>query len=446
MRILLFLFLTGLLHAAESFAPDRVIRTFPALTTLSLGYLLLCAYLAGSIFKRLGLPKLTGYLATGIFAGPSGIGLLSAATVEDLHIFNGVAIALIAITAGTEMHFSSLRPLFRSIAFISVIAIVGTAMLLTGAVVALSDHLPFLAGLSPLQRLAVGLVLGVTIVAQSPAVVVALRDETDADGPMSRTVLAVVVIGDLLVILLFAVVSAFARGALGESADVLDMVRSLSWEILGSGMLGLLVGGLVSLYFAYVKASGALFVVTVCFVVAEVGARLHLDPLLVALTAGMLIRNATKYGEVLHAEIEAASLPVYVAFFSVAGATIHFDALVSVAGIATILVVVRGVGLVAGSKVATALARAPEVVGKYAGFGLLPQAGVALVLAILFTRSFPDFGDMAAALVFGVVAINEVVAPVLFRIALTRSGEAGARGRVPEAEPEPAARSTATAA
>jgi Kef-type K+ transport system membrane component KefB len=434
MRLLLFVFLAGMLHAAESFAPDRVVRSFPALTTFTLGYLLLSAYLAGAIFKKLGMPKLTGYLATGILAGPYGLGLVSKATVEDLHIVNGVAIALIALTAGTEMHFKSLRPLFRSIAFISLIAIVGTALLLAGAIYGMRDWLPFLGELTQYQLIAVSLVLGVTIVAQSPAVVVALRDETDADGPMSRTVLAVVVIGDLMVILLFAVVSAIARGSLGVGADVIETARALSWEIFGSVALGFLVGGLFALYFTYVKASGALFMVTVCFVVAEVGARVHLDPLLVTLTAGILIRNATSTGEALHTEIEAASLPVYVAFFSVAGASIHLDALISIGGVATALVVVRAIGLLSGSQVATRLAGAPEVVRKYAGFGLLPQAGLALALAILFTRAFPDFGDGASALVFGIVAINELVAPVLFRIALTRSGEAGARGRPAEAE------------
>ncbi|HUS63550.1 MAG TPA: hypothetical protein VMZ28_03365, partial [Kofleriaceae bacterium] len=70
--------------------------------------------------------------------------------------------------------------------------------------------------------------------------------------------------------------------------------------------------------------------------------------------------------------------------------------------------------------------RAPDVVRKYGGFGLMPQAGLALALALLFTRTFPQFGAAASALVFGVVALNELIAPVLFRLALVRSGEAGA--------------------
>jgi hypothetical protein len=50
---------------------------------------------------------------------------------------------------------------------------------------------------------------------------------------------------------------------------------------------------------------------------------------------------------------------------------------------------------------------------------------------MLFSQTFPGFGATAGALTLGVVALNEVVAPVLFRLALVRSGEAGRRGKRP---------------
>jgi Kef-type K+ transport system membrane component KefB len=427
MQVVLLLLLGGLMHAAQSFTPERGVGSFPAMTTLALGYLLLTAFLAGAVFKSIGLPRLTGYLATGIVVGPHGLGLVSSSTVDDLGIVNGIAIALIALTAGTEMHLRSLRPLFRSILFIAILPTVGTAVLLAAVVYLGRGYLPFLSELTSVQLMAVSGVLAVTLVAKSPAVVVALRDEMDADGPLMRTVLAVVVFGDLLVIVLFALVSSVAQSLLGGGADAMRAGLLLSWEIFGSGAVGLLVGGLLALYLKKVSGSGALFLLTVSFVVAEVGKRLSLDPLIVALAAGMLIRNTTDVGVRLNHEIEAAGLPVYIAFFSVAGATIHLDALALVGPIATALVLVRAAGFLVGARVAATFAGAPEVVRRYAGFGLLPQAGLALALAILFTRAFPDFGEGASALVFGVVAINEVVAPAVFRVALTKSGEAGAR-------------------
>jgi hypothetical protein len=92
---------------------------------------------------------------------------------------------------------------------------------------------------------------------------------------------------------------------------------------------------------------------------------------------------------------------------------------------------VRGAGLLVGSRIGTNLAGAAPVVRRWAGFGLLPQAGLALALSMLFTKTFPEFGAEASALTLGVVALNELFAPALYRYALVRSGEAGKKPRAP---------------
>jgi Kef-type K+ transport system membrane component KefB len=431
-RIVMLVVLGLLMQATHQFAPAGGLGNSAAATTLACGYLLLTAFMAGSLFKSIGLPRLTGYLATGIVVGPHVLGLLSAHVVGDLRIFNGVAIALIALTAGSEMHFSSMRPLLRNIGWITVFGVLGTTLLLTGAVFVCRGLLPFMDPLTANQAFVLSLVLGVTLVAQSPAVVVALRDETEAEGPLIQTVLGVVVLADLVVIVMFAVVSSLAQAELGAGTNVATTAAKLAWSLFGSVGIGVLIGIVFAAYLKRIKTSGALFVVVVCFVVAEVGERLQLDPLIVALCAGIFIRNATALGERLHHEIHAASLPIYVAFFAVAGATIHVDILAEVGLPAAIFVIVRGVGFYFGNRLAGTQAGAPEVVRRYAGFGLMPQSGLALALALLFTQTFPQFGAAASALVFGVVALNELVSPVLFRIALSRSGEAGRRGRAAE--------------
>jgi Kef-type K+ transport system membrane component KefB len=240
-----------------------------------------------------------------------------------------------------------------------------------------------------------------------------------------------VVIADMVVIIMFAAASALAQNATGGGADVMEMLGTLAWELFGSIGIGLVVGVLIAAYMRSNAGSSALFVAAVSFVVAEVGQRVHLDPLLVMLAAGILIRNATRAADTLHHGIEAAALPVYVAFFAVAGATIHLGAIVTMAVPALIVIAVRSTGLVLGSRVAASVADAPEAVKRFSGFGLLPQAGLALALALIFSRTFPQFGAEASALVFGVVALNELLAPIAFRIALIRSGEAGKRHAPP---------------
>ncbi len=433
MRLLLLLVLGGLMHAARSFAPQPGVGSGAAGTALACGYLLLSAFFLGSVFNAVGLPRLTGYIVTGILVGPRVLDLVSTPMIANLEIFNGVATALIALTAGVEMDFRIIRPLFRTITWLIAVAILGTVGLLTVVVYCARGLLPFMGGLGLFQAFAVSLVLGVTMAAQSPAVAVALRAEMDADGPLSRTVLGVVVMSDLVVIVLFAVVSSAAKATFGGNADALGTAATLAWQIFGSIGSGLLVGVLVAVFLRNVQRGSALFVVTVAFVVAEVGQRIHFDPLILALAAGILVRNATRGGDRLQQEIESASLPVYVAFFAVTGATIHLRELLVVWAPAVLFVLVRAGGFLGLGWLSSRLAGAPDSVRKYAGFGLMPQAGLALALALLFVRTFPNFGAEAAALILGAVAINEMVAPVLYRFALVRSGEAGQGLRAAEA-------------
>ncbi len=425
MNALVVLILFGLMRALRSFDSDAPSSSIG--TSVALGYLLLTGYFVGRVFAGIRLPKLTGYIVSGLVVGPAALGLVNEQMVDSLKIVNGMAVALIALTAGTELDLQTMRPLFRSIQWITIVGILGTATLLGFVVFGARSLLPFMAVMSTPHAAAVAALLAVVMVAQSPAVVVALKNEMKADGPVSRTVLGVVVIADLVVILLFAVASAVTKAVLGSQSDVWATVGSLAWELIGSLGAGAIIGYLLAVYLKNVREGAALFLLAVTFIVAEVGQRLHFDPLLVALSAGVFIRNATRTGDAVHHTVEAASLPVYVLFFAVAGTTLHLDALAIVGVPATLFVFVRAMGLLGGTYFGARIAGAEPLVRRYAGFGLLPQAGLALALSMLFAKTFPEFGAEAGALTLSVVAINEILAPAAYRFALVKSGETGGR-------------------
>jgi Kef-type K+ transport system membrane component KefB len=423
MRIILLIVLAALMQAAGTFAPSPGTGSGAAGTALAFGYLLLSAFFAGDLCESLRLPRLTGYILAGIAAGPSVLNLVTTVTTANLRIFNGIAIALIALTAGVELDLREMRPLFRSIGWQIVIAVLGTAVILAVTVFFARGWIQFMKGMDPAQTFAVALVLGVTMVAQSPAVVVALRAELAADGPLTRTVLGVVVVSDLVVVLLFALVSSIAKTLFGAPADAIQTALSLTWQLGGSMLIGSLVGAIVFVYLRFIKAQSSLFIIVVGFIVAEVGQRVELDPLIVALAAGLLVRNLTPLGPQLLAAVEGAALPVYVVFFAVTGATLRLADLLVIGPAALLFAVVRAGGFAAGSWGAARLAQAPDVVRRFAAFGLIPQAGLALALALLLARTFPTFGNAASSLIVAMVAINQIVAPVLFRMALVKSGE-----------------------
>ena len=424
-RLLLVVAVAGLIQAVPDIAMHDDPNARGARLVLGIGFVLVVSWFVGRLFSTLGLPKLTGYLATGMVAGPAVLSYLDHETIGSMGIVNGMAIALIALTAGSQMDFVSMRPILRSLVWMSVLSALGSAIILTGVTFALSGHLVFMGGMSGSEQWAVAALVGTLIAAKSPAVVVALRAETGADGPVMRTALGVVVMGDLLVIVIFAIVSSVANAVFVGNVDVGRAAGLVTWQLFGSLAVGTIVGGLVLGWQRFVGVRGLdLFVLVLCFVSAEVGRSVDLDPLLIMLAAGMTVQNVAGGGEQLRNAYEDASLPVYILFFTVAGASIHLDVLPAVALPAIVLVLVRAASMLSMSWLGARVSNAAPEVRKFAGFGLLPQAGLAIALSLLLQRTFPSFGEAASGLTLGIIAINEIIAPAVFRLALIRSGEA----------------------
>jgi Kef-type K+ transport system membrane component KefB len=434
----------GLMHAARTFLPHDAEEHAIAGTALSFGFLLLVAFFAGKVFAALRLPRLTGYIVAGVLAGPSVLALTSRDMLRALGPVQGVAICLIALAAGGELNLKRMRPLLGIIRSMTLWVVAASALVCTSAVFALRPWLPFMQPYDAPGALALAAVIGVSLAAMSPAVVMGLLSETRADGPLSRTILGTVVAADLAVIVLFAVTASVAQAQLGGSADALQAALHVAWELFGSAGAGVGIGALLAVYLRKVGQGQGLFVLLVCLVVSEVGSRLALDPLIVALTAGLFMENVSEIEttQLIH-DIEAASLPVYVVFFAVAGAALRLDVLARVAGPALALVIARTLSVWAGARLAARGARASPAVQRWAFTGFLPQAGLALALPLLYPKILPSGADEPAALVLGIVGINQLLMPVLLRIALMRSGE-GARSeseREASATPARAARS-----
>lgn len=424
--LILLVALGGLMHAARSFAPHGAELTQLVGTDLAFGFLLLAAYFGGKLVAMARSPQLTGYILVGVAAGPFVLDLVSTDMVGSLKIVNGVAVCLIALTAGAELSLKKMKPLMKTVTSMMFWAVVGTTLLLAITIFAIRPMLPLFDEMGTTQSLLVCVMLAVTLASQSPAVVMALINETKSDGPVSQTTLALVVIADLLVIVLYALASSGVTAVSGGGVDVMQTVKTVSWELGGSAGIGLFIGVLLALFLKHVERGATLFVVLICFVVAEVGAAIHLDALIVTLTAGVYLENISRVDshKLIH-DLEAASLPVYLVFFALAGAGLQLDLVYMVLAPAVIVAVVRAVGFYVGCRIAAKRSHAAPMVAKWTWIGLLPQAGLALALALLMDRAFPAFGTEAAALILGVVGINQVITPIALRFALIAAGEAG---------------------
>jgi Kef-type K+ transport system membrane component KefB len=155
---------------------------------------------------------------------------------------------------------------------------------------------------------------------------------------------------------------------------------------------------------------------------------LHFDPLLTFLMAGFVVANLSEQGpKLLHAVEETGSV-VFVVFFATAGAHLDLPLLGRLWPIALALAGSRMLVTVICHRVGSRLAGDDPVVRRWGWSPLVSQAGLTLGLSAVIERTFPSFGTGFRSLIVATVAINEVVGPILFKLALDRTGESGRGG------------------
>lgn len=399
----------------------------PRSTALALGLALIAATLTGSQFERARLPRVSGYLLFGLLCGPYLGNVITRPMARELQILNGVAIALIALIAGLELNYASLKSRLTTMSLMGGLTLLFMYLVLLPVIWLAWPWLPIAPELHGLARLAVACVVTTLVVSFSPTVTIAVIADTRARGPLCETVLAIVVIADLALIVFFTLAMQFVRwtAGLGGAGDVGLLVR-LTWEIFGSLAFGAVLGAVFSLYIRYIGRELTVALLALCVVFAELGPGLAFEPLLAALAAGLVIENiGGRQADALRIAVERGSLPVLVVFFAAAGASLSLDALALVGGAAAAISLLR-LGLVRGSTLLAArVTGLDRSIANGAWMGLVSQAGVTLGLTILAAQEFPVWGRRIESLLVALIAMHELIGPILFRAALARAGELG---------------------
>lgn len=454
-KMVIVLLLVGGMFLMHRFAsrPDA----FDPSAMLALGFVILASYAFGSLVERIGLPHITGYLIAGLALGPStahllpeswhvppfDAGILSQSVIDQLSPLNTLAVALIALTAGGELKIESLKKGLATIVGVLGGQIVVLLALCVAFVVGVSGvipgvELPGLGQLDMSAALALGSVVGAISIATSPAATIAVINDLRARGPMTSSVLATVVLKDVVVVVLFAVVSTFAAQTLGVGGSDQALGLYLLKHIGGALVLGAAIGAGMALYLRYVNAEVLLFLVGVVYTAAYLAGALDVEAVVLFITAGFVTANFSSEGDHLVETVEKLSLPVYVVFFTLAGAKLHLEELFLLWPFVLVLVGLRTGGMWVGTAIGGALAGAPEVIRKRGWLGFVSQAGVAISLASIIGRRMGPAGEALSTLIIASIAINELIGPVMLKVGLSGAGEAGGadEGGAEEEEPE----------
>lgn len=408
---------------------------------ISLSAALIGGLLLSRLAKRLSLPAVTAYLVTGLLLGPfcigalniSGLGFVSMEAVEHLNILSQVALGFIAFTIGNEFRVSQLKTMGRQAIAVGILQAVAATALVDTALILLHLVRPEIISVSS------AITLGSIAAATAPAATLMVVRQYKADGPMTRLLLMVVAIDDAVGLVLFSASFGVAVALESGAVSVVTVLVEPVAEIVLSLALGALAG--LALYWVeqFFHSRSKRLSISIGFVLLTAGLSMKefevggihcgFSLLLVCMMTGTLFCNICDFSEELMARVDGWTAPLFVLFFVLSGAELDLSVLrnPSVLLIGVIYIIVRSMGKYIGAYGSCALTGCGTNIQKYLGITLLPQAGVALGMAIT-AQTLADGAVVRSVVLFSVL-VYELVGPAMTKRALLAAGEILPEGR-----------------
>ena len=397
--------------------------------------------LMSRLTKLLNLPAVTAYLVAGLFLGPyclgalgiNGFGFQSMEQVEAQRLLTQTALGFIAFSMGNEFRLAQLKNMGSKAIFIGIVQAVVTTLLVDAVLVGLHFAFPSVLSLSS------ALVLGAIASATAPAATLMVVRQYKADGPLTRLLMLVVAIDDAVGLLLFSVSFGIAMALESGAVSIVGVVVEPIVEIVLSLGLGALMGILLDRVEHLFHSRSKRMTISVAFVLLTVGLSMMkfeafgihcgFSLLLVCMMTGTVFCNVCDTSEELMERVERWTVPLNVLFFVISGAELDLQVLASPVTllVGVIYIIARSAGKYVGSYGSCKAVKCSEKITQYLGVTLLPQAGVALGMAM--TATALGDGALVRNVILFSVLVYELVGPALTKRSLTLAGEIRPEGK-----------------
>ena len=403
---------------------------------LSLSISLFAGLMLSRLAKLVKLPAVTAYLVAGIVVGPyvlgafgvSGLGFVSLADVESYSIICDVALGFIAFSIGNEFRLSQLKQIGKQATVIGILQAVVTTIVVDAALIVLHFIMP------DKLSLASAITLGAIATATAPAATLMVVRQYKAKGKLTDILLPVVALDDAVGLVIFAVSFGIARAMQSGSFDVISVLVEPTLEVVLSILLGAVMGLLFTFFEKFFHSRSKRLAMSVTFVLLTValsmtsfdigGVHIAFSSLLVCMMLGTVFCNVCDFSEELMDRIDRWTAPIFILFFVLSGAELDLsvfgDGAVVIIGV--VYIIFRSLGKYTGAYSSSRIVKCEDSITKYLGITLLPQAGVALGMAIKAHALGAD-GAIVANITLFAVLVYEIVGPSLTKWALHKSGD-----------------------
>jgi len=396
------------------------------------------------VLQKIKLPLITGLIITGLIAGSSMLNFITRESIEQLNFLNQIALAIIAFSAGAQLYLIELRSRINSIKWMTIGQLVITFVLSSLAIYFLADLIPFMADQSSKSKIAIAILFGTIFVARSPSSAIAVINEMRATGPFTKTVMGVTVLKDVLVIILFAITYSLAKAFINNEEIGFLFLVILLFELLLSFGLGIAVGKLFGWLFSqkinktFKSASIIIIGYSVYLFASFIEAYTEVlfqhgilvEPLLICIIASFVVTNYTKHRIEFHDLLQVIAPVIFIIFFTLTGASLSFQTLIAVFGVAVALFFIRIITMFLGGVFGVYIAKDTKEYTFISWMPYVTQAGVALGLATIVAHEFPDWGYAFETIVIAIIIVNQLVGPPLFKWSLNLVKESHLRAKM----------------
>jgi Kef-type K+ transport system membrane component KefB len=379
---------------------------------LTLGCILLLGLAADYLGRHTFLPRVTLLLIFGVIIGEDGLGLVSVLFSNNFEIIADMTLLMVGFLLGGKLTIVLLRESSNQILWISISAAIGSVIIVILGLCLMGVPLP------------VAIILGCLAAATDPAASIDSVMESNHKSIFSKILLSIVALDDGWALILFSLGLAIVAAMSGLHPDV-SVMTTITHELGGALIVGLVMGTPAAYLTGRVKKgqpilSEALGLVLVCG-----GLALWLDVsfLIASMVMGAVIANLARHHERPFHSIEDIEWPFMIIFFVLAGTSFDISALEDIGLIGSVYIICRVFGKIIGAYIGGYCSKADTVTCRWMGLAMLPQAGVAMGMALVAANKFPEYKQLLLSVVISTTVFFEIIGPVFARIALRQANK-----------------------
>ncbi len=376
---------------------------------LTVGAILLFGLLTTALGRHTFLPRVTLLLLFGVIIGKEVLDLVPALISQRFEIIANMALLMIGFLLGGKLTAHSLKKSINKVFWISISAALVSTVVVTVGLVIIG---------TPLH---ISILLGCIASATAPAATFDVVLESGFKGPFSDLLLTVVALDDAWALILFALGMAIVSAMSGIDTDHSILIAA-GRDIGGAVILGLVLGFPGAYLTGRIKPgqpvlSEALGLVFIC---GGLAIWLGVSFLIASMVLGAVVANFASHHEYPFHAIEDIESPFMVIFFVLAGASLELSAVADIGLAGLVFIVCRTLGKILGARIGCQCCSTDALTKRWIGVALLPQAGVAIGMALVASNYFPEYRQILLTVVISSTIFFEIIGPVLTRLALNK--------------------------